>query len=107
MQDFRKTWTDAELYQKYGLTPAEIGFIEAMVPHTPANGEHEGMQSSQGGAISNDFFPPRPPAARKSKPTRTPTRSTPGCSRSLLHQDRKRLPGGNLPTNCGIDVLPV
>ncbi len=31
MQDFRKPWTDEELYQKYGLTADEIAFIEKMV----------------------------------------------------------------------------
>lgn len=31
MQDFSKPWTDAELYQKYGLTAEEIAYIEKMV----------------------------------------------------------------------------
>ena len=31
MQDFSKTWTDKELYEKYKLTQEEIGFIESMV----------------------------------------------------------------------------
>jgi site-specific DNA-methyltransferase (adenine-specific) len=31
MQDFSKSWTDEELYKKYGLTPEEIAFIEKMV----------------------------------------------------------------------------
>ena len=31
MQDFRKPWTDAELYAKYGLTDEEIAFIESMI----------------------------------------------------------------------------
>ena len=31
MQDFSKPWTDAELYEKYGLTVEEIAFIEAMI----------------------------------------------------------------------------
>lgn len=31
MQDFSKPWTDEELYEKYGLTPDEIAFIERMV----------------------------------------------------------------------------
>ncbi|WP_419541705.1 Eco57I restriction-modification methylase domain-containing protein [Pasteurella oralis] len=30
-QDFSKTWTDEELYQKYGLSEEEIAFIEKMV----------------------------------------------------------------------------
>jgi hypothetical protein len=31
MQDFSKSWTDAELYAKYGLTDEEIAFIESMI----------------------------------------------------------------------------
>lgn len=31
MQDFFKPWTDAELYEKYGLTDEEITFIESMI----------------------------------------------------------------------------
>ena len=31
MQDFSRPWTDAELYQKYGLTDEEIAFIESMI----------------------------------------------------------------------------
>ena len=31
LQDFSKSWTDAELYAKYNLTQAEIAFIESMI----------------------------------------------------------------------------
>ncbi len=31
IQDWSKTWTDEALYQKYGLTPDEIAFIEKVV----------------------------------------------------------------------------
>lgn len=31
IQDFSKAWTDAELYEKYGLTDEEIVFIESMI----------------------------------------------------------------------------
>ena len=31
MQDFSKSWTDEELYAKYGLTDEEIAFIESMI----------------------------------------------------------------------------
>ena len=31
LQDFSKSWTDAELYAKYGLTAEEIDFIEAKI----------------------------------------------------------------------------
>lgn len=31
MQDFSKSWTDEELYQKYNLTVDEIAFIESMI----------------------------------------------------------------------------
>ncbi len=31
MQDFSRPWTDAELYQKYGLSDEEIAFIESMI----------------------------------------------------------------------------
>ena len=30
-QDFTKTWSDEELYQKYDLTPEEIAFIESTI----------------------------------------------------------------------------
>ena len=30
-QDFSKSWTDTELYAKYGLTDEEVAFIESMV----------------------------------------------------------------------------
>lgn len=31
IQDFSKTWTDAELYKKYNLTDDEIAYIESMI----------------------------------------------------------------------------
>ena len=31
IQDFTRKWTDADLYEKYGLTEAEISFIESMI----------------------------------------------------------------------------
>ena len=31
LQDFTRKWTDADLYEKYGLTEAEISFIESMI----------------------------------------------------------------------------
>ena len=31
IQDFSKSWTDAELYKKYGLDEMEISFIESMI----------------------------------------------------------------------------
>ena len=31
IQDFSKSWTDTELYKKYGLTDEEIAFIESMI----------------------------------------------------------------------------
>lgn len=31
MQDFSKTWTDEELYEKYNLNGEEIAFIESMI----------------------------------------------------------------------------
>lgn len=31
MQDFSRTWTDTDLYAKYGLTDEEIEFIESMI----------------------------------------------------------------------------
>ena len=31
VQDFTRPWNDAELYEKYGLTPEEIEFIEKMI----------------------------------------------------------------------------
>lgn len=31
VQDYSKSWTDEELYAKYGLTDDEIAFIESMI----------------------------------------------------------------------------
>ena len=31
IQDFSQSWTDEKLYAKYGITDAEIKFIESMV----------------------------------------------------------------------------
>lgn len=31
VQDWKTTWTDAELYAKYNLTQEEIDFIESMI----------------------------------------------------------------------------
>jgi len=31
LQDFSKTWTDKELYEKYGLTQEEVNYIEASI----------------------------------------------------------------------------
>jgi site-specific DNA-methyltransferase (adenine-specific) len=31
IQDFSKSWTDEELYAKYGLSDEEIDFIESMI----------------------------------------------------------------------------
>ena len=31
MQDFSKSWTDDELYAKYGLTDEEVAFIDSMI----------------------------------------------------------------------------
>ena len=31
MQDFSKSWTDRELYEKYDLTEEEIAFIEQTI----------------------------------------------------------------------------
>ena len=31
MQDFSKTWTDEELFEKYGLTDEEVSFILGMI----------------------------------------------------------------------------
>jgi len=39
LQDFSKSWTDEELYAKYGLTQEEIDFIESMI--RPMDGGNE------------------------------------------------------------------
>ncbi len=36
LQDFSREWTDAALYEKYGLTAAEVAFIEATIPDAAA-----------------------------------------------------------------------
>ena len=38
MQDFSKTWTDEELYNKYNLSQEEINFIESMIKPMVSNG---------------------------------------------------------------------
>ena len=38
-QDFSKSWTDKELYDKYGLTGQEIAFIDAMIQPMDLGGE--------------------------------------------------------------------
>ena len=43
IQDFSKPWTDEELYEKYGITEEEIGFIETMIkPMDLAGDENDG-----------------------------------------------------------------
>lgn len=42
MQDFSKAWTDAELYEKYGLTDEEIAFIESMIKPMKLGGDDNG-----------------------------------------------------------------
>lgn len=42
MQDFSKSWTDKELYVKYGLTEEEIAFIESMIRPMDLGGEENG-----------------------------------------------------------------
>ena len=39
--NMNREWTDETLYQKYGLTPEEIAFIEAMVRPMPADADNE------------------------------------------------------------------
>lgn len=39
MQDFSKSWTDEELYAKYGLTEDEIAFIDSMIKPMELDGE--------------------------------------------------------------------
>jgi site-specific DNA-methyltransferase (adenine-specific) len=39
MQDFTKSWTDEELYAKYGLSDEEIAFIESLVRPMEASNE--------------------------------------------------------------------
>lgn len=38
-QDLSHEWTDAELYEKYGITDSEVAFIETMVRQTAHRGE--------------------------------------------------------------------
>ena len=39
IQDFSKPWNDEELYEKYGLTEEEIGFIESMIKPMDLTGD--------------------------------------------------------------------
>jgi len=38
LQDFKKSWTDEELYAKYNLTDDEIAFIDSMIKPMELNG---------------------------------------------------------------------
>jgi site-specific DNA-methyltransferase (adenine-specific) len=38
-QDFAEEWTDEKLYQKYGLTKADIAFVESMIRPMDSDGE--------------------------------------------------------------------
>jgi hypothetical protein len=40
IQDFSQAWTDESLYKKYGITKAEIAFINSMI--RPMNLDDEG-----------------------------------------------------------------
>ena len=41
MQDFTRSWTDEDLYEKYGITPDEIAFIDSMIrPMTAREDAH-------------------------------------------------------------------
>lgn len=42
LQDFSKSWTDEELYAKYGLTDEEIAFIESMIKPMDLGGDENG-----------------------------------------------------------------
>ena len=42
MQDFSKSWTDEELYKKYGLTAEEIAFIESMIKPMDLSNDKKG-----------------------------------------------------------------
>lgn len=42
VQDFSKSWTDEELYAKYGLTDDEIAFIESMIKPMELGGDGNG-----------------------------------------------------------------
>lgn len=44
IQDFSKSWTDGELYAKYGLTEEEIAFVESMIrPMDLTGGDDNGQ----------------------------------------------------------------
>ncbi len=42
VQDLSKPWTDAELYEKYGLAEEEITFIESMIKPMELGGDDDG-----------------------------------------------------------------
>ncbi|HEY5477728.1 MAG TPA: Eco57I restriction-modification methylase domain-containing protein, partial [Tepidiformaceae bacterium] len=43
-QDFTKPWTDAELYEKYGLSEDEIAFVEWMIRPMTLDGGHDEVE---------------------------------------------------------------
>ena len=42
IQDFSRSWTDEDLYAKYGLSEEEIAFIESMITPMGSGGEDDG-----------------------------------------------------------------
>ena len=40
-QDFTKSWSDKELYEKYGLTDKEITFIDSMIRPMDLDGQDD------------------------------------------------------------------
>jgi site-specific DNA-methyltransferase (adenine-specific) len=50
LQDFSKSWTDEELYKKYGLNEQEIAFIEKMIRPMDLNKDstEEELELSEG-----------------------------------------------------------
>lgn len=42
IQDFSRSWTDEELYAKYGLSEEEVTFIESMISPMDSGGEDDG-----------------------------------------------------------------
>ena len=76
-------WTDAKLYERYGLTEDEIAFIESQVAEHDDDCLDEVVATTATMSKTiEEILAPKPEPGRASTPTRSPTRRMRACSRS-------------------------